>query len=110
MAKFVELFNDEKDGMWKITIWTIPTKDFDPFQCEFENYCELRVHKDLIGHHEWVEYAEPHIHKASIRQREVAAELRKQGHEVFVNTADPRSFFQIIPKWLVQMIVGRKEE
>lgn len=91
MAKFVELYCDETDGLWKITVWNISTKDFDPFQCDFHN----------------LDYAEPHIHKATVMQRKVADGLRKLGFEVFVNTANPNSYFQIIPKWMVQMIVGK---
>ena len=113
MGKFVELYCDELDGLWKITIWTISTKDFDPFQCEFENYSEETV--DIYGHGQdkpikqlQVLYAEPHIHKAALKQREVANDLKRQGHEVHVNTANPNSFFYVVPKWLVQMIVGGK--
>lgn len=97
LAKFVELYCDEMDKLWKITIWTVSTKDFDPFECHFENYSEIQGNTV-------VEYAEPNVHKATTKQREIANALRRSGEQVHINTNDPNSFFQIVPKWIIDLI------
>lgn len=88
--KFVELYCDEQDGLWKLTVWTIPTKDFDPFECDFKN----------------LDYKSPHIHKATREQRRIAKKYREQGYKVHTNTANKDSYFQIVPKWIVELIKG----
>lgn len=90
MPKYVELYCDEIDGLWKITVWTIPDVEFNPLDCIYEN----------------LEYAEKNIHNAVKLQASIVDKLRKDGHKVYSNTANPDSYFWIMPKWLVTLISG----
>lgn len=89
-AKYIELYCDEHDELWRLTVWEIPSKDFDPFVCNFTNLPETFTN----------------IQEASKAQRNLAQQYRNKGFVVHMNTSDPRSYFQLIPRWIVRLMKG----
>lgn len=86
---YVELWYDaEGDNKWKLTVWYIQDKDFDPFAAEYET----------------LDFSADNIQIAKKKQEEVATTFRQSGCKVIMNNYNPDSFFWLRPKWFEELL------
>lgn len=94
MNKYIYLevwFDSEKDNIWKITLWFIDSKDFDPLESD---------HKTLSK-------TFTHIHSAVKFQQNLGFIFKERGYKVYMNNYNIKSYFWIRPAWLEIMISNR---
>lgn len=86
---YVELwFDAEKLNKWKLTVWYIDGKDFDPFTTEYET-----LENEYLN-----------IHTAKKAQDELVTKIRSCGLRTYTNNYNPDSYFWLRPAWLERLI------
>ncbi len=88
---YIEIWFDcEQSSTWKITVWYIDKKNFDP----------IHTHYNTISNKQFT-----HIFDAIAEQKKIAQAFKKVGYRVYMNNYNKDSYFWVRPAWLEKMIV-----